>query len=57
MVGELEALAGEHPLRERLRGLQMRALYAAGRQAAALSAYDETRRQLAEQLGVDPSPA
>jgi predicted ATPase/DNA-binding SARP family transcriptional activator len=57
VVGELEALAAEHPLRERLRGLQMRALYAAGRQAAALSAYDETRRQLADQLGVDPSPA
>jgi len=57
VVGELEALAGQHPLRERLRGLQMRALYAAGRQAAALSAYDETRRQLADQLGVDPSPA
>jgi predicted ATPase/DNA-binding SARP family transcriptional activator len=57
VVGELEALAAQHPLRERLRGLQMRALYAAGRQAAALSAYDETRRQLADQLGVDPSPA
>jgi predicted ATPase/DNA-binding SARP family transcriptional activator len=57
VVGELEALAAEHPLRERLRGLQMRALYAAGRQAAALSAYDDTRRQLADQLGVDPSPA
>jgi predicted ATPase/DNA-binding SARP family transcriptional activator len=57
VVSELEALAAEHPLRERMRGLQMRALYAAGRQAAALSAYDETRRQLADQLGVDPSPA
>ena len=57
VVGELEALAAEHPPREQLRGLQMRALYAAGRQAAALSAYDDTRRQLADQLGVDPSPA
>jgi predicted ATPase/DNA-binding SARP family transcriptional activator len=56
VVGELEALAAEHPLRERLRGLQMRALYAAGRQAAALAAYDDTRHQLADQLGVDPSP-
>ena len=57
VVGEVEALAAEHPLRERLIGLQMRALYAAGRQAAALATYDETRRQLADQLGVDPSAA
>jgi predicted ATPase/DNA-binding SARP family transcriptional activator len=57
VVSELDTLSGEHPLRERLRGLQLRALYGAGRQAEALTAYDETRRQLADELGVDPSPA
>ena len=57
MVAELEALARDHPLRERLRGLQIRALYAAGRQADALAAYEDVRGRLADELGVDPSPA
>ncbi|SNS84492.1 BTAD domain-containing putative transcriptional regulator [Actinomadura mexicana] len=56
-VAELEPLAAANPLRERLRGQLMRALYAAGRQADALEVYEETRRALADRLGVDPSPA
>lgn len=55
LVPELEGLTTAHPLRERLRGLLMRALYASGRQAAALEAYEDTRRELADRLGVDPS--
>ncbi len=56
LVPEVEALATEHPLRERLRGQLMRALYAAGRQADALAVFEDTRRTLAASLGIDPSP-
>lgn len=56
LAGELADLVARHPLRERLRAVQMRALYAAGRQNEALASYDELRCRLVEELGVDPSP-
>ena len=55
LVAELEALVTEHPLRERLRGQQMLALYRSGRQAEALEAYRATRHSLVESFGVEPS--
>jgi len=56
LVGELEALVAEYPLRERLRVQLMLALYRAGRQAEALEAYQRARHLLIEELGVEPSP-
>ncbi len=57
LVGELEALVAEHPLRERLRKYLMTALYRSGRQAEALDAYQDARRALVDELGIDLSPA
>ncbi|WP_328808077.1 AfsR/SARP family transcriptional regulator [Nonomuraea antri] len=54
LVGELTALVAEHPLRERLRGLLMLALYRSGRQAEALQAYREARRTMIDELGIEP---
>jgi DNA-binding SARP family transcriptional activator len=54
LVGELERLVAEHPLREGLRGRLMLALYRSGRQADALEAYHAARRALVDELGLEP---
>jgi DNA-binding SARP family transcriptional activator/DNA-binding beta-propeller fold protein YncE len=56
LVGQLDALVAAHPLRERLRGQWMLALYRSGRQAEALQAYRDGRRLLAGELGLEPGP-
>ena len=56
VVGELAALVEEQPVRERLRVLLVKALYATGRQADALEAYAEARRYLVAEIGVEPGP-
>jgi predicted ATPase/DNA-binding SARP family transcriptional activator len=56
LVGELEGLVREHPLRERLRAQHMLALYRAGRHADALAAFREARATLADELGLEPGP-
>src|SRR3989454_6242455 len=57
LVSELEALVAENPLRERLRGQLMLALYRASRQADALEVYRQTRELLRVELGLEPSKA
>jgi DNA-binding SARP family transcriptional activator/tetratricopeptide (TPR) repeat protein len=55
LVGELERFVAEHPLRERLRAQLMLALYRSGRQAEALEAFQDARRALVDELGIEPS--
>jgi YVTN family beta-propeller protein len=57
VIPELAALVKQHPLRERLRGLLMLALYRSGRQAQALETYQDLRSTLDKELGIAPGPA
>jgi DNA-binding SARP family transcriptional activator/ABC-type branched-subunit amino acid transport system substrate-binding protein len=57
LIGELEGLVRDHPLRERLRAQLMLALYRSGRQAEALACYRHARQELIEQLGIEPGAA
>src|SRR5207237_6442003 len=54
LVGEIEALSGEHPYRERFRAQLMLALYRSGRQAEGLEVYRRTRALLNDELGLEP---
>jgi len=54
VIGELDELIAQHPLREQLYERRMLALYRAGRQSEALNTFDQLRGQLRDELGVDP---
>jgi DNA-binding SARP family transcriptional activator len=55
LVGELESLVAQHPVRERLRAQLMLALYRSGRQTEALDVYQQARRWLIDEVGIEPS--
>jgi YVTN family beta-propeller protein len=57
LVGQLQTVVAQHPLRERPRAQLMTALYRSGRQAEALEIYRDTQRMLGEELGLEPGPA
>jgi DNA-binding SARP family transcriptional activator len=57
VIGELEGLVEQEPLRERPRRQLMLALYRSGREAEALARYREGRRLLVDELGIEPTPA
>lgn len=57
VIERVAEAAHRHPVRERLRTLQMTALCQAGRRSEALAVYDEVRRRLAREFGLAPSPA
>lgn len=54
LVGELDALVREYPLRERFWGQLMLALYRSGRQAEALRTFQQARARLVDELGIEP---
>ena len=56
VIGQLEALVGDHPLRETFRRQLMLALYRAGRQAEALEVYQDARARFIGELGIEPGP-
>ena len=56
LVGELQQLVADNPIRERLAGQLMLALYRCGRQSEALEAYGQARRTLVSEVGVEPGP-
>lgn len=56
LVGELAEQVASHPYRERLRATHMRALHRAGRTGEALDSFQDLRRSLADELGLDPGP-
>ena len=56
VIGEIQALLAQEPLRERLHGLRMLALYRSGRQADALGAYRRARDELVNAIGIEPGP-
>ncbi|MCX4554448.1 AfsR/SARP family transcriptional regulator (plasmid) [Streptomyces sp. NBC_01387] len=57
IIGELEELTADHPMRERFYDLLMVAFYRCGRQAEALGVYDRARKRLVHELGIEPGPA